>query len=247
MIDAVATANPNTIVVLETGNPVAMPWRDKVRAIVQAWYPGQADAQAIAEVRTVAGTGVLPAQPTDIPAAVAAAREADVVILYIGGKGGWYGNDLTEKEGGDTADIDLPPQQVALVDAVIEVGKPTVAVVSMDARRAGLPSWTSCRRCSPRTTAGRTKERLWRTPSSASRTLAGSCRSRSRAMSASGRSTTARDGAVAIGGRRPTELGVHCDSEPGADVPRHSEARDGTAELIRGKRGRSSSMRSHGS
>jgi len=50
VIDAVATANPNTIVVLETGNPVSMPWRDKVRAIVQAWYPGQAGAQAIAEV-----------------------------------------------------------------------------------------------------------------------------------------------------------------------------------------------------
>jgi beta-glucosidase len=52
VIDAVATANPNTIVVLETGNPVAMPWRDKVKAIVQAWYPGQAGGQAIAEVLT---------------------------------------------------------------------------------------------------------------------------------------------------------------------------------------------------
>src|SRR5690606_8448866 len=41
---------PNTIVVLETGNPVSMPWRDKVKAILQAWYPGQAGAQAIAEV-----------------------------------------------------------------------------------------------------------------------------------------------------------------------------------------------------
>lgn len=52
VIDAVATANPNTVVVLETGNPVSMPWRDKVRAIVQAWYPGQAGGQAIAEVLT---------------------------------------------------------------------------------------------------------------------------------------------------------------------------------------------------
>src|SRR5262249_46759848 len=49
VIDAVADANPNTIVVLETGNPVAMPWRDKGRAIVQAWYPGQAGGPAIAE------------------------------------------------------------------------------------------------------------------------------------------------------------------------------------------------------
>jgi beta-glucosidase len=52
IIDAVATANPNTIVVLETGNPASMPWRNKVKAIVQAWYPGQAGGQAIAEVLT---------------------------------------------------------------------------------------------------------------------------------------------------------------------------------------------------
>jgi beta-glucosidase len=50
VIDAVASANPNTIVVLETGNPVSMPWRDKVKAIVQAWYPGQAGGQAIADI-----------------------------------------------------------------------------------------------------------------------------------------------------------------------------------------------------
>jgi beta-glucosidase len=52
IIDAVATANPNTIVVLETGNPVSMPWRDKVKAILQAWYPGQAGGRAIAEILT---------------------------------------------------------------------------------------------------------------------------------------------------------------------------------------------------
>jgi beta-glucosidase len=52
VIDAVASANPNTIVVLETGNPVSMPWRDKVKVVVQAWFPGQAGAQAIADVLT---------------------------------------------------------------------------------------------------------------------------------------------------------------------------------------------------
>jgi beta-glucosidase len=56
---------------------------------------------------------------------------ADLVILYVGGKAGWYGDDLTEKEGGDTANIDLPPQQVELVNAITALGKPTVAVVSM--------------------------------------------------------------------------------------------------------------------
>ena len=50
VIDAVASANPNTVVVLETGNPASMPWHDRVRAIVQAWYPGQAGGRAIAEV-----------------------------------------------------------------------------------------------------------------------------------------------------------------------------------------------------
>jgi beta-glucosidase len=52
VIEAVAAANPNTIVVLETGNPASMPWRDKVKAILQAWYPGQSGAQAIAEILT---------------------------------------------------------------------------------------------------------------------------------------------------------------------------------------------------
>jgi beta-glucosidase len=46
----VASAHPNASVVLQTGNPVDMPWRNKVKGIVQAWYPGQAGGQAIAEV-----------------------------------------------------------------------------------------------------------------------------------------------------------------------------------------------------
>lgn len=50
LIAAVAAANPNTVVVLETGNPVAMPWRDSINAIVQAWYPGQQGGRAIAEI-----------------------------------------------------------------------------------------------------------------------------------------------------------------------------------------------------
>lgn len=41
LIDAVAKANPDTIVVLSTGDPVLMPWVNEVRAILETWYPGQ--------------------------------------------------------------------------------------------------------------------------------------------------------------------------------------------------------------
>lgn len=50
LIEAVAQANSNVVVVLQTGNPVAMPWLDRVKAVVQAWYPGQEGAEAIADV-----------------------------------------------------------------------------------------------------------------------------------------------------------------------------------------------------
>ncbi len=50
LIDAIAAANPNTVVVLDTGGPVLMPWVGKIRALVQAWYPGQEDGNAIAAV-----------------------------------------------------------------------------------------------------------------------------------------------------------------------------------------------------
>jgi beta-glucosidase len=50
LIRAVAAANPRTVVVLETGGPVLMPWLDKTAAVVAAWYPGQRGGEAIANV-----------------------------------------------------------------------------------------------------------------------------------------------------------------------------------------------------
>lgn len=50
LVNAVAAVNPHTIVVIENGNPVLMPWLDNVSAVVDAWYPGQAGAPAIANV-----------------------------------------------------------------------------------------------------------------------------------------------------------------------------------------------------
>lgn len=50
LIDAVASANPNTIVVLQTGSAVVMPWLDKTAAVLEAWYPGARGGEAIASV-----------------------------------------------------------------------------------------------------------------------------------------------------------------------------------------------------
>jgi len=52
LIAAVAVANPHTIVVLETGGPVTMPWLDHVSAVLEAWYPGGRGGQAIANLLT---------------------------------------------------------------------------------------------------------------------------------------------------------------------------------------------------
>jgi beta-glucosidase len=50
LVRRVAAANPNTVVVLNTGMPVVMPWIDDVAAVVQAWLPGQAFGEALADV-----------------------------------------------------------------------------------------------------------------------------------------------------------------------------------------------------
>jgi beta-glucosidase len=50
LIAAVAAANRHTIVVLETGSPVTMPWAEKVSGIIEAWYGGSRGADAVARV-----------------------------------------------------------------------------------------------------------------------------------------------------------------------------------------------------
>ncbi|WP_296611835.1 glycoside hydrolase family 3 protein [Sphingomonas sp.] len=62
LIDAVAAAQSKTVVVLETGGPVLMPWIDRVPAVLEAWYPGQRGGEALARVLfgDVDATGRLP-------------------------------------------------------------------------------------------------------------------------------------------------------------------------------------------
>ena len=50
LISAVAAANPDTVVVLNTGSAVTMPWLSQVKGVIEAWYPGQDDGDAIAAV-----------------------------------------------------------------------------------------------------------------------------------------------------------------------------------------------------
>ncbi|HXN09999.1 MAG TPA: glycoside hydrolase family 3 protein, partial [Steroidobacteraceae bacterium] len=50
LIAALAQVNPRTVVVLETGGPVLMPWLGQVGAVLEAWYPGSSGAEALARV-----------------------------------------------------------------------------------------------------------------------------------------------------------------------------------------------------
>jgi beta-glucosidase len=50
LIAKVAAANPHTVVVVESGGPVTMPWADKVSAILEAWFAGSSGSDAVANV-----------------------------------------------------------------------------------------------------------------------------------------------------------------------------------------------------
>ena len=80
LISNVATANPNTVVVMETGAPVLTPWRNQVSGLLEAWYPGEDGGTAIAHVLfgDADPGGRLPAtfpqQESDIPTAAGGAE-----------------------------------------------------------------------------------------------------------------------------------------------------------------------------
>ncbi|MDQ8701213.1 glycoside hydrolase family 3 C-terminal domain-containing protein [Streptomyces sp. LHD-70] len=50
LVRAVAAANPRTVVVVNSGSPVELPWRDEVAAILLGWFPGQEGGAALADV-----------------------------------------------------------------------------------------------------------------------------------------------------------------------------------------------------
>ena len=77
LVAAVAAANPRTIVVVNAGGPVELPWRDDVAAVLLAWFPGQEFGHALADVLlgAVEPGGRL---PTTWPARLADAPVSDV-------------------------------------------------------------------------------------------------------------------------------------------------------------------------
>jgi beta-glucosidase len=79
LVEAVAAANPHTIVVLENGGPISMPWAPRVAAILESWYPGIGGGQAIANLLfgDVNPSGKLPA--------TFAARDADLPYPTVPG------------------------------------------------------------------------------------------------------------------------------------------------------------------
>jgi beta-glucosidase len=92
LIAAVAKVNPNIVVVLETGNAVRMPWLKDVKAVIEAWYPGQRGGEAIADVLTgkINPSGRLPVtfpiDETQLPRpaipGLGASPESDVTVDY---------------------------------------------------------------------------------------------------------------------------------------------------------------------
>jgi beta-glucosidase len=85
LISAVAGANPNTIVILQTGGPVLMPWIDQVKGVLETWYAGQEMGNAIAALLwgDVNPSGKLPETfsvlEADLPTAGSAAQYPGIV------------------------------------------------------------------------------------------------------------------------------------------------------------------------
>jgi beta-glucosidase len=98
LVARVAAANPNTVVVVNSGSPVTMPWLHDVRAVLQVWFPGEEFGEALADVLLGAAEPggrlpvTLPARLDDTPAFTHhPGRDGKAVYgegLYIGYR--WY-------------------------------------------------------------------------------------------------------------------------------------------------------------
>ena len=97
LIDAVTRANPNTVVVLQTAGPVAMPWLAQAGAVVEAWYGGSGGAAAIVSV-LLGDANPSGHLPISFPASI-----ADLPNIALGGQFVSPGDkvDIYYREGGN--------------------------------------------------------------------------------------------------------------------------------------------------
>ncbi|WP_326668893.1 beta-glucosidase [Streptomyces canus] len=104
LVRAVAAANPNTVVVVNSGSPVELPWREDVAAVLLGWFPGQEGGAALADVLTGAHEpgGRLPTTwGTLADAPVTRVAPEDGELPYD--EGVFIGYTAWEKEGGTPA------------------------------------------------------------------------------------------------------------------------------------------------
>lgn len=99
LISAVAAANPNTIVVLETGSAVTMPWLSSVKGVMESWYPGGQGGAAIASL-LYGDTNFSGRLPLTFPAS-----EADLPTSTPAQYPGVFANGSTTRAPGDTTSI----------------------------------------------------------------------------------------------------------------------------------------------
>lgn len=98
LIARVGKANPNTVVVLQAGSAVSMPWVNDVNGIIQAWYSGNEAGNALSDIvyGNVNPSGrlaiTLPAREQDVPASLNMRSENGKIHyredLFVGYK--WY-------------------------------------------------------------------------------------------------------------------------------------------------------------
>ncbi len=127
----------NNMVGIEEYLPAADPSR-KPPPPQESWVRSEYSVKGLSEeiealgahVTVEPGTGIL-ADLDDgaFERAVEAAREADIVVLAVGGASAWFHGDRTEGEASDSLSIHLPAVQQRLIDAIAALGKPTVAVI----------------------------------------------------------------------------------------------------------------------
>ncbi|MEN3306116.1 MAG: beta-glucosidase [Micromonosporaceae bacterium] len=101
LVRRVAAANPRTVVVVNSGAPVLMPWADEVAAVLLAWFPGQEFGNALADVLLGLAEpgGRLPTTWPSTPDGLPSTRPVDGVLrydegLFIGYR--WYDREARE-------------------------------------------------------------------------------------------------------------------------------------------------------